>query len=338
MSTRPELLEAIRLATLAPSGHNAQPWTFMMVDDGVAVFPDLTRRLPVVDPDDRELYVSLGCALENLVIGARSAGLSPSVEYFPAAHASALMVHMAPGGTAPAADSGLVHAIGERQSTRRAFDGRAIPADQLAALERTGREDGVTVHVAIARPQIEAVAAMVETAVRTQFRNPAFRTELASWIRFNPQEVTDHRDGLAYGALGRARAPRWLGATVLKVLTPANREARAAARLVRSASALVVFAAREDDREHWVRVGRSLERVALAATAFGIQYAHASMPCEVAPVRHQLQAYLGLGLAEPVTLIRLGYARARARSPRRPIDEVVLRRPISPVPGPRTPR
>jgi hypothetical protein len=135
---------------------------------------------------------------------------------------------------------------------------------------------------------------------------------------------------LTFQAVGRSSVPRWLGATLLKGLSSANREARRAARLVRSASALMVFASREDDREHWVRVGRSLERVALTATSLGIRYAHASTPCEVGPVRSQLQAYLGLGLAEPVTVIRLGYAKPRPRSPRRPLEEMVIRRPVAP--------
>jgi len=38
----------------------------------------------VVDPDNRELYTSLGCALENLLIAAKYAGYDPEVEYFPA--------------------------------------------------------------------------------------------------------------------------------------------------------------------------------------------------------------------------------------------------------------
>jgi nitroreductase len=338
MSARPELLEAIRLATLAPSGHNSQPWTFTMLEDGVAVFPDLTRRLPVADPEDRELYVSLGCALENLVIGARHGGLAPRVEYFPAAHASALMVHFNPGSGTPGADAALVKAIPERQTTRRPYDARPIVGEHLAALDRAAREEGVTVHLGSARPQVEAMAEMVEAAVRSQFRDSAFRAELAAWVRFNPREIALHGDGLTYRAMGRARAPRWLGSALLKRITSANREARRAARLMRSASAIMVFAAREDDREHWVRVGRSLERVALTATSLGLRYAHESTPCEVAPIRSRLQAYLGLGLAEPVTLIRLGYARARARSPRRPLDDMVLRRPVAPSPPPQAPR
>jgi nitroreductase len=329
MSNRPELLEAIRLATLAPSSRNTQPWTFTMLDGGVAIFPDVTRRLPVVDPHDRELYVGLGCALENLIIASRHAGLEPRVDYFPANLPAAIMVRTEPR-TAPAPPDleGLFAAIPARQSTRRAYEPRAIPAEHLAALDRAARQDGVMVYQTSTRSQIDAIAGLVETATRAQLRNSAYRNELVSWIRFNLREAEDHGDGLTYAALGRSRAPRWLGAAAVKTLVSATRAARREARLVQGAPALMVFAAREDDKRHWVEVGRSFERVALTATSLGIRYAPATMPCEVDEVRRKLQAQLGLGLAEPVVLIRLGYGRPRSRSPRRPLDDVVLRRPV----------
>ena len=62
-------------ATLAASSHNTQPWKFKLGKRSIGIFPDLTRRCPVVDPDDHHLFVSLGCATENLVCGALANGL-----------------------------------------------------------------------------------------------------------------------------------------------------------------------------------------------------------------------------------------------------------------------
>jgi nitroreductase len=75
--------QLIHYATLAPSGHNTQPWTFSVENNVIRIFPDFGRRLPVVDPDDHALYISLGCALENLIIAAKCNGLDGTVDYFP---------------------------------------------------------------------------------------------------------------------------------------------------------------------------------------------------------------------------------------------------------------
>jgi hypothetical protein len=61
--------ELIRYATLAASGHNAQPWQFLVTGSEIQIRPDKARRLAAVDPEDRELWMSLGCALENRLRG-----------------------------------------------------------------------------------------------------------------------------------------------------------------------------------------------------------------------------------------------------------------------------
>ena len=59
-------------ATMAASSHNTQPWRFEIGENLIRIVPDFTRRCPMVDPDDHHLYVSLGCAAENMVLAAAS--------------------------------------------------------------------------------------------------------------------------------------------------------------------------------------------------------------------------------------------------------------------------
>ena len=72
--TRAALRELVRYATLAPSSHNTQCWKFALAERSVSILPDYSRRCPVVDPDDHHLFVSLGCAAENLVQAAPAMG------------------------------------------------------------------------------------------------------------------------------------------------------------------------------------------------------------------------------------------------------------------------
>mgnify|MGYP006351597163 CR=1 FL=1 len=64
----------LRYAVLAPSSHNSQPWLFYVWGNAVEIYADLARRLPVVDPDDRELVMSCGAALYNLRLTLRHFG------------------------------------------------------------------------------------------------------------------------------------------------------------------------------------------------------------------------------------------------------------------------
>lgn len=116
-----ELHELVRLATLAPSGHNTQPWKFRLEAGRIQLYPDLTRRVPVVDPDDRELWISLGSALENLLLAAAHFGYQAETTYHLAGTPDdhiAVALHKT--GPAPAGRSAPFEAIPLRQSTRAA--------------------------------------------------------------------------------------------------------------------------------------------------------------------------------------------------------------------------
>ena len=75
------LRDLVRQATLAASSHNTQPWKFTLAERSITILPDFTRRTPIVDPDDHHLFVSLGCATENLVHAALASGLHADVRY-----------------------------------------------------------------------------------------------------------------------------------------------------------------------------------------------------------------------------------------------------------------
>lgn len=71
LKSRGEELEfLLQYAILAPSGHNTQPWAFKITDEGIKVYADGSRAMPVLDPADRELLMSVGAAITNLRVAA----------------------------------------------------------------------------------------------------------------------------------------------------------------------------------------------------------------------------------------------------------------------------
>ena len=126
----------IRAATLAPSSHNTQCWKFGLAPDATTILPDLTRRCPAVDPDDHHLYVSLGCAAENIVQAATANGLRAIAA--PAAPDAGYRVQLS-AYSAPA--SPLYAAITSRQSARTVYEGRALTQRELVTLERAGSSE-----------------------------------------------------------------------------------------------------------------------------------------------------------------------------------------------------
>lgn len=75
----PSIRSMLEAAVRAPSSHNTQPWLFAVRPDGIALYADRTRALPVNDPHDRELTVSCGAALLQLRVAAAAAGRAVEV-------------------------------------------------------------------------------------------------------------------------------------------------------------------------------------------------------------------------------------------------------------------
>ena len=318
-ATRPaQLRELVRYATLAASGHNTQPWKFAITEHAIEIHPDLARQLPAVDPRDRELWISLGCALENLLVAARAAGYAPEVTYPDTA--DFIRVGLTPdtpqGGT-------LFDAIPLRQNTRSAYDGTPIPTTDLDQVQAVPLEPGVVLHVITSPTELTTVGEYVNQGNLRQYADPAFVDELIAWVRFNKKEALASRDGLYAPSSGNPEVPRWLGQLVVAGTQPPQQADADAAKL-RSSPGAVVVASESDDKTAWVRTGQVYERLALTMTALNITSAFLNQPIEVAAVRGQFQSALGLGAALSQLLVRVGYAAPLPRSLRRPVEQVLM--------------
>jgi hypothetical protein len=315
--------EIIHYATLAPSGHNTQPWKFAVKDNSILIFPDYSRRLSVVDPDDHALFISLGGALENLVIAANHMGFSARVEYF-LQDGETEHIRVTLNEEKVESDPELFNAIQNRQSTRSQYDGCKIPAEDLEQVRQASQKDQVSFILFTQDDDIEPIIEFVKEGNRLQFRNQSFVSELISWIRFSKKHALATCDGLNSASMGLPFIPRWLGKFILNTFATPDGEAKKCEKLIRGSSGLALFIAQTNDKESWINVGRSFERVVLKATALNIKHAHVNMPCEEVEVRKKLQQHLGLKNEQPLLLLRIGYAKPMPESYRRPVEAVLV--------------
>lgn len=319
LSGRPDLKNLVRYATLAANSHNTQAWKFTATQTTIGLFPDESRRTPVVDPDDHHLYVSLGCAAENLAIAGRAGGWPGELLATPG-DGSAIRYDFAEG--AAHADP-LFDAIPLRQSTRANYDGRPITAVDLAVLERAGAEPGVRLVILTEETARAKLRDLIVAGNDAQMTDPAFVAELLEWIRFNPRDAMRTGDGLLSAASGSPSLPGAVGRRLFPLVATPKGEADRYARQAASTPAFAVFFAERADNEHWTAVGRACQRMLLTATTLGLRHAFVNQPVEVAAFRSDLAALAGEAGRRPDLMLRLGYGPTMPYSPRRPVDAVL---------------
>lgn len=312
--------ELVRYASLAASSHNTQCWKFRVDAQTISILPDWSRQCPAVDPDNHHLFVSLGCATENLVQAAQAFGKHGDVR-FDSAKGDLVNVVLEPSNVLK---SSLFDAIPQRQCTRTEYDGRAVSNADLKSLETAGRGNGVKMLLLTEKEKVEHILEYVVQGNTTQMQDHAFLKELETWIRFGYDEVLSKGDGLFAGSTGNPVVPRWLGMKLLKLFFTVKRENDKYAKQIRSAAGIAIFVSEHNDKAHWLETGRCYERFALQATALGIKNAFLNQPVETAPLRPQLASYLGIGDRRPDLVVRFGYGPETPRSLRRPLDQIIV--------------
>jgi hypothetical protein len=313
------LRELVRYATLAPSSHNTQCWKFRIDERAIGIEPDFSRRCPAVDPDDHHLFVSLGCAAENLAQAALAHGLK--AEAATASGAGGITLNLEP---TRALASPLFQAIVERQSTRGEYDGKPLTADELRLLAQAGTGAGVRVMLMTERPAMDKVLEYVASGNSAQMKDAAFVAELKDWIRFSADQAVTSGDGLYSAASGNPSLPPWLGRPLMNVFFTEKSENDKYANHVRSSAGVAIFVSEANDKAHWMETGRCYERFALQAAALGIRNALLNQPVEVVAIRPQFAAWLGVGALRPDLVVRFGRGPKMPQSLRRPVQAVLI--------------
>jgi nitroreductase len=312
----PEIGEFLRYATLAPSGHNTQPWTFRVDGNRIDILPDFSRRTPIVDPDDHHLFVSLGCAGENLALACAARG-RPGELRFDSSNGGSAALELGNGAANPSA---LFDAIPRRQSSRDDYDGKPVSNAEIRTLTASAAVPGVDLVLVIERPQIDRIRDLVIAGNSMQMADKAFVRELRSWMRFSPREALRTGDGLFSATTGNPILPAWLGPAFFDLAFKARAENDKYARQIASSAGIAVFVAQKEDHEHWVLAGRAAERFALQATALGLKCAFVNQPVEVASLRPELANLIGMPGRRPDLVMRYGYGPGLPYSARRPIE------------------
>lgn len=285
-------------AVLAPSTQNTQPWRFGLRGPTVDVYADPKRWLHVADRDRRELHLSVGCALENLLVAAEHFRLGHWTELAPDRWQPDLLATVrleAAGEPAPFRPPELFDAIARRATVRGAYRPETVSEDLLARLRGCCHEDGIRL-LLTGDPEARAwVESLVDGADERQLADPDWQEEV-KWLR-------------ASGVLGESPSAF-----------------RCDARTFATAPVFGLLVTLEDDPAARVRAGQAFERLHLTATALGLDLQPVSQLLELGAPREALADVLGIGAAYPQQPFRLGFGAAprEGRPPRRPVAEVLV--------------
>lgn len=301
-------------ATRAPSMHNTQPWLWRIRDDGVELYADLSRRLPVEDPMARNLVISCGAALHHLQVAARSFGWATMVDRLPDAEDHSLLARVRMHPSNLPSDLPDLAAIHERRTDRRRFTSWPVPDARLQRLTAIAEEWGchaVALTDDYSRIRMEL---LVETARARLAASATAAGEQSRWIDRGHDEGIPSR---LIPVRGEDDFPSRFGPGLL---TAGDAD-------LESSDGIIVLGGTSDDAGAWLRTGEGLSALWLRATQGALSVVPLSHAVEVERTRATLRHELLGGLVIPHIVLRVGWqtiGRSELpKSPRRPVDDVL---------------
>lgn len=322
-----QLCFLLRYAVLAPSEHNTQPWLFRVVKQSIEIYVDVARVLPVIDPDRRALWISCGAACLNLRLAMHYFGLQELLEVLPEADNPNLVARLTVMLTdceATWEEKQLFRAIPRRRSSREQFDPRQISLTLVASLITAAGNEGSWLSLVRKQERRQELADIILEADQRLWSDPAFRAELAPWLRNSedrnldglslPLTSTMLAQGPDTGQPSRARIYHISGGLESLEDTP---------ELVLGAPALAIIGTFGDTPVDWFIAGQATERVLLKACSEGVQGSFVNQAIAIPALRSRLRATLHRS-DYPQIVLRLGYGPTGPYTPRRPVTEMLL--------------
>jgi nitroreductase len=283
--------ELARLATMAPSPDNNQPWRMVLQGSGLVFFLEPQRALPS-DVHGMFDLMAVGAAMENACLAAERLGLDWRLEVALGERAGRPQSHEpigrltwtepAPGGakTEAAEAEGLGAWIEQRQTSRQLYRPKALDISRLQRLSDAARPlADVELHWVVSRRAIRTMACLVAASDRLRLEQRQFHAELFRQLRWTAEEAERTGDGLDLRLLGLPPGGRLVLRAIRRwwLLSIANRLgasallAAPAALSVLFSGAIGLLSVGQATSRAFLDAGRALQRVWLAATADGLR-------------------------------------------------------------------
>ena len=326
-------MEILYLASLAPSGHNTQPWSVRILEPKHWVIgSDKKRWRPALDPENRELLLGTGAFIENLVIAAGAFGYEVDIQIIAKSPLDPDIadIRLKKGKTF---DFPL-EKIRKRRTVRNGYTEREIQAEDLKYITRHNAESCMVPDVPFphsfyfpnASPQAKYLREGTIEANRMQaFRDPA-QEELANWIRWSNKEGKKFRDGLTPGSMEIEGIPGWYVRNFYNresVLKKSFREqwVDIVSKQVKTCGGWLVVASANSKIPTLIDYGRVFENMLLKIREKMIAIQPMTQMLEEESWKNKVARELGI-TGEVQWILRIGYLKSYP-------DPMSLRRPVS---------
>ncbi|MEK6878500.1 MAG: hypothetical protein AABY22_02775 [Nanoarchaeota archaeon] len=255
----------LQYAILAPSTHNTQPWLFKITGNKCEVYYDPKLQLPEADPKARDLYISIGCAIENLILAAKFFNIFGDIKYSSTENEFhiATITFKENSNHFNNKYASIVETILKRINARGVFFPKPIPHDFLDKITEKVSEyivDGIKINWIREEEKIKSLASLTAEGLKIAYKKNSFRKEMSMWMN---NSLTKKKEGIPGYALKMPVLLSFILPKLVKFFNIGNFLAKKNYQSLSSAPLIVVITSKSEDSKTWLQIGRLVERLML---------------------------------------------------------------------------
>lgn len=321
---KPDENAILYLASLAPSGHNTQPWFIKYVEPYHWIIGnDKKRWLPGVDPTQRETILSIGAFVQNLEYAANNLGYDCQFHILATTNQDEhiMEIKLNKGSNRFNYD---VEKIVRRRTVRSNFLSDPL---KKADIDYLFNEDPGDLHfISNTAKEYRFLNDQTIEANRLQsYRDPAEK-ELSNWIRFSTEDAREHRDGLTAASMGIEGVSGWVVRNFYgkaNVMEKGFREQNVSnvIKQVSQSAGWMLITSKGNAVAALIETGKQMQRLFLKVRDKGIAIHPMSQILEEPSTSQTLNTEIGIS-DNMQFILRVGYIKAYPEpvSLRRPVD------------------
>lgn len=307
-------------AILAPSTHNSQPWFFKIDNDSCKIYYDKNLKIPEADPIGRDLYISMGCLVENLVIASNYFGIFKDLEVVLNGDLIA-NIYFQEDGQKNTDLEYLVDAIPKRINARGLFEAKRLPEGIEAEMMSLKKDGRIRIDFITKKEEIEKLSALTAEGLRLAYKKPSFRKEMSSWMN---NSLSAKKEGLPGYSLTIPFILSFLIPTLVRFLDISPLLARLNFRSMASVPFICLFSSQESNPSVWFETGRLAQRFMLHLNSKNIRTSVFVASIEMGDLYKKVQEIVGISL-KPQFLFCAGYMEnVQKHSPRHNLEDKMV--------------
>lgn len=316
--------EILYLASLAPSGHNTQPWFVKYIEPYHWIIGnDKSKWLPAVDPTQRETILSIGTFIQNLEYAAGSFGYVCDWNLLAKTSQDERVIEVKLL-KAESKNPFDIAKIKNRRTVRSNYLSDLLKKEDIADLVNS--EPEFIHYLPASGNESKFIDQQTIIANRLQSdRNPA-QKELSDWIRFSSKDAEKYRDGLTTAGMEIEGFSGWVVRNFYNKENVMQKDFREKGidnvkKEVSESAGWIVITSKDNSVATLLETGRRMERLFLKVREKNIAIHPMTQILEESSTRRILNQ--GVGLSENIQFIlRVGYLKDYPQpvSLRRPVE------------------